>query len=189
LALGIVIGSAALIAVIVAEMGFDEGEEDPAAVEQTDGQFVPIDTERVAELVTSYQADQTNPETIFELGEAYFLAGEWQQALEWFPKLVAIDPGNVHAWTDIGTSNYNLGKTPEAQAAWQKGLELAPEDPQLHYNMGFLYANAETPDFEAARREWQTVLDLAPGTQLAETVQVHMEGLVATPAPEVAPAP
>jgi tetratricopeptide (TPR) repeat protein len=189
LALGIFIGSAALLAVVVAEMGFEEGEEDPAA-EQVEGeQFVPIDTERVAELVTSYQADQTNPETLFELGEAYFLAGEWQQGLDWFQKLVVVDAANVHAWTDVGTAHYNLGQIPEAQTAWQKGLELAPEDPQLHYNMGFLYANAETPDFEAARREWQTVLDLAPGTQLAQTVQVHMEGLAATSTPEVAAAP
>jgi hypothetical protein len=83
LGLGIFIGSVALLAVIVAEMGVSDKNEDPAAAAQTqDDQFVPIDTERVAELVTSYQQDQTNPETLFELGEAYFLAGEWQQGLD-----------------------------------------------------------------------------------------------------------
>ncbi|MDO8616394.1 MAG: tetratricopeptide repeat protein [Dehalococcoidia bacterium] len=189
LALGIFIGVAALVAVIIAEMGLGGGSsEDPAAAQQTqDDQFVPIDTERVAELVTSYQEDPTNPETLFELGEAYFLAGEWQQGQEWFTKLVDVDPANVHAWTDIGTSHYNLGRPEEAKAAWQKALELAPDDAQLHYNMGFLYANSETPDFEAARREWQAVLDLAPGTQLAQTVQVHMEGLQAGASPEASP--
>jgi Flp pilus assembly protein TadD len=137
----------------------------------------------VAALVTSYQQDPTNPETLFELGEAYFLAGDWAQGLNWFQKLVEVDPANVHAWTDIGTAHYNLGRTEEARVAWQKGLELTPEDPQLHYNMGFLYANSEVPDFEAARREWQTVLDLAPGTALAQTVQVHMEGLQSAASP------
>ena len=191
LAVGIFIGGAVLMAVIIAEMGLDGGSpEDPAADQQAqEGQFVPIDTERVAALVTSYQEDQTNPETLFELGEAYFLAGEWQQGLDWFLKLVVVDAANVHAWTDIGTAHYNLGRPEEAKAAWQKALELAPQDPQIHYNMGFLYANSETPDFEAAKREWQTVLDLAPGTQLAQTVQVHMEGLQTTPSPEAAPGP
>ena len=189
LALGIFIGVAALGAVLIAEMGFNgEGTEDPAtAAQDQDDEFVPIDTERVAELVTSYQEDQTNPETLFELGEAYFLAGEWQQGLDWFLKLVAVDPANVHAWTDVGTAHYNLNRTEEAVAAWQKALELAPNDPQLHYNMGFLYANSETPDFEAAKREWQTVLELAPGTQLAQTVQLHIEGLQATASPEAGP--
>jgi tetratricopeptide (TPR) repeat protein len=191
LAFGILIGGAALVAVIVAEVGFNsEGSEDPAAEAQAqDQQFIPVDTERVAELIKSYQEDQTNPETLFELGEAYFLAGEWQQGLEWFLKLAKVDPENVHAWTDIGTAYYNTGKTAEAQAAWQKGIKLAPEDPQLHYNMGFLYANSEKPDFAAAKKEWQTVLKLAPGTQLAQTVQVHMEGLQASPSPEAAAAP
>ena len=189
LALGIFIGGAALVAVIFAEMGLGGGDsEDPAAADQAqEDQFIPIDTERVAALVTSYQEDPANPETLFELGEAYFQAGEWQQSQDWFLKLVEVDPANVHAWTDIGTSHYNLARTEEAKAAWQKALELAPNDPQLHYNMGFLYANSETPDFEAAKREWQTVLDLAPGTALAQTVQVHMESLQATASPEASP--
>ena len=189
LALGIFVGGAALLAVIIAEMGLGgASSEDPAADQQAqDDQFVPIDTERVATLVTSYQEDPTNPETLFELGEAYFLAGEWQQGQDWFLKLVEVDPANVHAWTDIGTAHYNLSRTEEAKAAWQQALQLAPEDPQLHYNMGFLYANSEPPDFDAAKREWQSVLDLAPGTQLAQTVQVHMEGLQAAPSPEASP--
>ena len=189
LALGIFVGGAALLAVIIAEMGLGGGSsEDPAAAQQAEeDQFVPIDTERVAALVTSYQEDPTNPETLFELGEAYFLAGEWQQGQDWFLKLVEVDPANVHAWTDIGTAHYNLSRTEEAKAAWQQALQLAPEDPQLHYNMGFLYANSEPPDFDAAKREWQSVLDLAPGTQLAQTVQVHMEGLQAAPSPEASP--
>jgi tetratricopeptide (TPR) repeat protein len=188
LALGIIVGGVALLAVIVGEMGFGDEAEDPADAAAEQQQFVPVDTERVAELVTSYQQDQKNPETLFELGEAYFLAGEWQQGLDWFLKLVEVDPGNVHAWTDIGTARYNLGNIEEARTAWTKGIELAPDDPQLHYNMGFLHANSEPPDFEAARQEWQTVLELAPGTELANTVSVHMEGLNATPTPG-APAP
>ena len=189
LALGIFVGGAALLAVIIAEMGLGgASSEDPAAAQQAqEDQFVPIDTERVAALVTSYQEDPTNPETLFELGEAYFLAGEWQQGQDWFLKLVEVDPANVHAWTDIGTAHYNLSRTEEAKAAWQQALQLAPEDPQLHYNMGFLYANSEPPDFDAAKREWQSVLDLAPGTQLAKTVQVHMEGLQAGASPEASP--
>ncbi len=190
LALGLFVGGAVLLAVFIAEMGLvGEGSEDPAAAQVQDEQFVPVDTERVAELITSYQQDPVNPETLFELGEAYFLAAEWQQGLDWFLELVALEPENVHAWTDVGTSEYNLGRPDEAKAAWQTALELAPEDPQLHYNMGFLYANAEPPDFEAASQAWQMVLDLAPGTELAQTVQIHMEGLQEMAGPEASPGP
>ncbi|MEE8384640.1 MAG: hypothetical protein V3S01_01830, partial [Dehalococcoidia bacterium] len=188
LALGLFVGGAVVFAVFVTDMGLvGEGSENPASAQSREEQFIPIDTERVAELITSYQEDPVNPETLFELGEAYFLAAEWQQGLDWFLELVALEPGTVHAWTDIGTSQYNLGRSVEAKAAWQNGLDLAPEDPQLHYNLGFLYANAEPPDFESASQAWQMVLDLAPGTQLAQTVQVHMEGMQELATPEASP--
>ena len=102
---------------------------------------------------------------------------------------MAIDPNNVHARTDIGTSNFNLGNTEEAKAAWLAALDLAPEDVQLHYNMGFLYANAEPRDLDAAKKEWQLVMDLAPGSDLANIVQVHLEGLSAETPAEPTPTP
>ena len=166
--------------------GGGDAEEAPPAAQA--GDLVPLDEERVAELTAAAAADPSSVEVLFELGEAYFLAGEWQAAIDWFTKLVAIEPNNVHALTDIGTSNYNLGFTEEAKTIWLSAVEIDFNDPQLHYNLGFLYANAEPQDLPAARREWQTVLDLAPDSDLAQTVKVHLEGL-AEAAPEASPAP
>jgi len=163
-----------------------DAEEAPPAAQA--GDLIPLDEERVAELTAAAAEDPNSVEVLFELGEAYFLAGEWQAAIDWFTKLVAIEPNNVHALTDIGTSNYNLGFTEEAKTIWLSAVEVDFNDPQLHYNLGFLYANAEPQDLPAARREWQTVLDLAPDSDLAQTVKVHLEGL-AEAAPEASPAP
>ena len=165
--------------------GGDAEEAPPVA--QT-GDLVPLDEERVAELRAAAAEDPSSVEVLFELGEAYFLAGEWQAAIDWFTKLVVLQPENVHALTDIGTSNYNLGFTEEAKTIWLSAGEIDFNDPQLHYNLGFLYANAEPQDLPAARREWQTVLDLAPDSDLAQTVKVHLEGL-AEATPEASPAP
>jgi len=166
--------------------GGGDAEEAPPVAQA--GDLVPLDEERVAELTAAAAEDPNSVEVLFELGEAYFLAGEWQAAIDWFTKLVAIEPNNVHALTDIGTSNYNLGFTEEAKTIWLSAVEIDFNDPQLHYNLGFLYANAEPQDLPAARREWQTVLDLAPDSNLAQTVQVHLEGL-AEATPEASPAP
>jgi len=166
--------------------GGGDAEEAPPAAQA--GDLVPLDEERVAELTAAAAADPNSVEVLFELGESYFLAGEWQAAIDWFTKLVAIEPDNVHALTDIGTSNYNLGFTEEAKTIWLSAVEIDFNDPQLHYNLGFLYANAEPQDLPAAMREWQTVLDLAPDSDLAQTVKVHLEGL-AEATPEASPAP
>ena len=192
LAIGAVGGLIVLAVVLVARSGLPGGgggdEGTPAAADESG--FVPLDTERVAELMKSAEEDPTNAETLFELGESFFQAGEWQSTIDWFTKLVAVDPANVHALTDIGTSQYNLGSTDDAKATWLKAKEIAPDDPQIHYNLGFLYANSEPQDLEAARKEWGLVLELAPGSDLAQTVQVHMDGLAAaTATPQATPTP
>jgi cytochrome c-type biogenesis protein CcmH/NrfG len=192
LVFGAVLGLVALGAVVLFQVGLpgNGGAEEAPPADQA-GDIVPLDTERIAELTAAVEADPNNLEALFELGESYFQAGEWQSAIDWFSKLVAIEPNNVHALTDIGTSNYNLGFAAEAKAAWLKALEFDPNDAQVHYNLGFLYANSEPQDLAAAIEEWQKVVELAPDSNLAQTVQVHLEGLAnSTPeaSPEASPA-
>lgn len=185
LALGVAVGIIALAAIIVVRDMLPSGGESAAPdVSQQAGEFVPLDKQRVAELMAQVQADPDNRDALFELGESFFLAGEWQSAIDWFTKFLTLEPANVHAKTDVGTANFNLGNYEEAKASWLSAMEIDPNDPQLHYNMGFFYANVEPVDLNAAMAEWQKVVELAPGTKLAETAQVHLKGLAeATPAP------
>jgi len=165
-----------------------KGSEDPSAAAAQQDSFANVDTERVAELVALVQQDPQNMEALFELGETYFLAGEWQAAVDWFARVLELDPNNVHAKTDVGTANFNLGRYEEAKASWLSGLQVAPDDVQLHYNMGFLYANVEPADYTAAAGEWGKVVELAPGSDLATTAQVHLSGLAAQASPGASPA-
>ena len=190
LAIGAIAGLIVLVVVLTARSGLTGGgggsAGTPAAADQNG--FIPVDTQRVAQLMKSAQADPTNAETLFELGEIFFQAGEWQPSLDWFTKLVAVDPKNVHALTDIGTNQYNLGKVEDAKASWLKVLKIAPNDPQIHYNLGFLYANAEPQDLVAAKKEWSIVIKLAPDSDLAKTVKLHLDGLAqASTTPQATP--
>jgi len=188
-AMGLAVGMVGLVSIVFGAdvlSGIGGGGEEPAAAEE--GDIVPIDTSRVAELVPLVQEDPNNMEALFELGEIYFLGAEWQAAIDWFTQLVALDPANVHAYTDIGTANFNLGSYEDARSAWLTGLEAAPEDVQLHYNMGFLYANVDPVDIQAAMTEWGEVVRLAPGSDLAATAKVHLDSLAAEASPGASPA-
>lgn len=151
----------------------DRNQPAPQAAAPADhtGDFVPLDTARVADLQARLTANPGDTEALFELGERYFQAGRWQDTIDWFTKLVTLDPGHVHAYTDIGTASFNLARFDEARAAWSEALRLAPDDPQVHYNLGYLHAYGRPRDLEAAKREWERVLSLAPGTPLAATAQ------------------
>jgi tetratricopeptide (TPR) repeat protein len=159
----------------------DDAASPPATAgnEQTtqgDG-VIPLDTARVAQLLKSLESDPNNTEAMFELGQRYFEAAQWQESIDMHTRLLAVDPNNIPARTDIGTANFNMGKFDVAKATWEEALTLAPNDVQLHYNMGFLYANAEPRDTEKAKQEWQKVIDLAPNSELAKIVEVHMTSL------------
>ena len=140
-------------------------------------EIVPLDPARVAELEARVSQDPNDGDALFELGESHFQAQEWQKAIDWFTKLVAVQPQHVHALTDIGTANLNLGRDAAAKEAWMKALAVDPDDPQVHYNLGFLYARTEPPDLQAAIAEWETVVELAPDSSLAQVARAHLEGL------------
>jgi len=148
-----------------------------AASTPVEPQVTPLDPARVAELQARVDRNPRDADALFELGESHFQAAEWQQSIDWFTKLLAVQPNNVHAVTDIGTANLNLGRDDAAKEAWMKALAADPNDPQVHYNLGFLYARSEPPDLKAAVAEWETVVKLAPDSPLAQVARTHLEGL------------
>ena len=136
-----------------------------------------VNQARVAELKATLDKDPKNVDALFELGEMSFEADQWQDAIDWFTRLLEVDPGNLHARTDVGTANFNLGHYDLAKQAWEDVAARDPSDPQVHYNLGFLYANSGTPDLDKAFKEWEMVVQLAPGTDLARTAQAHLDAL------------
>ena len=172
---------AALIVGFLSVRGDNGGSPDggvPAA-----GQ-VALDEARVAELKAVIAQQPDNQDALFELGELYFEAGQWEPAIEWFTKLVALDAANLHALTDIGTAYFNLARPQDAKTYWEKVVQVDPNDVQAHYNLGFYYANVDPRDLGSAVREWETVISLDPNSPQAQTARVHIEGLKAEATPQ-----
>jgi len=180
LVLGLLVGVAVLGGILLGRYGLPGGGDgDEGVPPTTQDSIIPLDTGRIAELTTIVQQDPNNKDALFELGERYFEAGEWQTSIDWLTRLIEVDPSNLFAMTDIGTANFNLGQTDVAKITWLRVLELDPNYVQAHYNLGFLYANVEPQNLDAAQREWEIVVQLAPDSDLAGTAQVHLESLLA----------
>lgn len=74
--------------------------------------------------------------------EIYVLAGQAHQKLREFAKAIEIFDQtvshfglNVNLLNSIGECNLELGKTKEALAAWEKSLEISPNQPQIRKNV------------------------------------------------------
>jgi GWxTD domain-containing protein len=70
-------------------------------------------------------------ELLFIMGKAYQNREEFRKAIEVFDKAISHYGLNIHLLNSIGECYLRLNETNEALAAWQKSLELNPDQPQL----------------------------------------------------------
>ena len=97
------------------------------------------------------------------LAATYYQQGQLQTAMEEARRAIEIDPGLASAYGLMGLVQSDLGQPLEAQASFERGLALAPNDPELANNYGwFLCRNGRVresiPYFDraAANRLYQT---------------------------------
>jgi tetratricopeptide (TPR) repeat protein len=97
-------------------------------------------------------------------------AGNWQQAVDSFSKASTLDPTQIAVWSQLAESYVRLAQTktgPDFDATMQKGLEayqkaieLKPDDPATHNNYGLALAKAKK--FPEAQAELQKAAELDP---------------------------
>ena len=88
-------------------------------------------------------------------------------------------PDNTRALLALGASRFNLNDLDEAERLWLKVTVLEPDGTEACYDLGFLALNQEVPDYAGVERYWRKVIALDPGSQLATTVQGHLDDLAA----------
>ena len=84
------------------------------------------------------QQEPPSYELLFILGKAYQLSGELQKALETFDKALSLYGVNTNLLNSIGQCYFQLGIPNEALAAWEKSLEINPEQPEIQKNVKVL---------------------------------------------------
>ncbi len=183
---------AVVAATIVGIVIFQSGGTSPIAASEASPSAAPssgFDEAQVAALMARVQSDPNDTEALMALGDAFFAAGEYDVAGNWLAKLVAIEPSNARALLALGAADYNAGNLSEAEQTWLKVVALDPENVEAHYDLGWVYLQQEPSELAAVQREWEKVLELAPGTEVAQRVQEHLDALASsTPDPSASTA-
>jgi cytochrome c-type biogenesis protein CcmH/NrfG len=131
----------------------------------------------VAELLAKLQANPGDEATLQALGDEYFTAADFTTAATYYDRILAQDPTNVTAMLARGAVAYNVGDADQAGRLWHSVVALDAKNVEAHYDLGFLCLNQPTPDWACVEREWGTVVRLDPGSELARTVQSHLDAL------------
>ena len=137
-----------------------------------------VDEAKVAGLMAKIQANPEDVESLLALGNEFYNGGQFDVAATWFDKVTAIDPKNVQALLARGAVSFNLNDLANAESTWKKVVVIDPKNTEVHYDLGFLYLNQPTPNWTGVQAEWNKVIELDPGSDLAKTVQSHLDSLV-----------
>lgn len=183
------LGVSAAVVVGIYNMGGDEGKDVSGAATAEESKLSPGDEVQVGKLMGRLEANPDDAALLIELGNIYFEAGDYNSAVGWMKRAVAIEPGNVKARLALGASEFNLGDEGAARKAWERVIELDPENVEAYYDLGFLYVSEDPPEMVEAKKMWRRVVALAPDSAVAKTVATHLEGLKKSGSPAATPPP
>jgi len=87
--------------------------------------------EAIAAFTEAIQYDQSNHVLYSNRSAAYASKEDYQHALEDALKTVQLKPDWGKSYSRLGSAYYGLGNLEEAVAAYRKGLQVEPGNPQL----------------------------------------------------------
>ncbi len=183
----LIVGAACLVAGV--GIGYYWGnqstrtEQIPAAQAQTSVPDPAAFLQNETSLKAAYAANPKDLDAIVRLGNLYYDASRFKDAVEWYGRALDLDSGNVDVRTDRGTSYWNLGLADSAIAEFQKALVLNPTHPQTLYNLGVVYLNGKNNSQEA-RKAWEKLLATNPNYPDRAKVQQELASL-SNPSPSM----
>lgn len=120
-----------------------------------------FDEARASALKATAARSPSDSETRVQLGNLYFDAERYDEAIRWYEDALRVDPRNVNASTDLGVAYYYSNQPDRALAQFDKSLAIDPRHPKTLLNIGIVRAFAKQ-DLDGAEKVWQRVVELAP---------------------------
>ncbi len=149
----------------------------PAAAPAAGGPQAGLMDEQQAQALRNILArDPTNVQANTQLGNLYYDAGRFAEAVGPYSRAFAGDPRNLNVSTDLGTALWYAGKPDEAIAQFAKSLAIDPTHPQTLYNLGIVKRDGKN-DPAGAVQAWEKLLAANPTYANRDEVQRALEQL------------
>ena len=138
-----------------------------------------LDEARVQQLTTIVNSDPKNADAAVQLGNTYFDAERYADAIKWYQQALSINPKNADASTDLGVSYYYSNRADDALKQFENSLRIDPKHAKTLLNKGIVLAFGKQ-DLTGAADSWRKVVELAPNSPEAQAAQRGLEGIAAS---------
>jgi superkiller protein 3 len=126
-----------------------------------------------------YELYPDEVDVLTNLGGAYVLAEKHRRAIPLLEKATTLDPQNPAVWSNLAAAY--LGKLvtstrdrqEQALAAYRRVIEIEPDYPNVHYNMGLIYIDRRA--WDEAHQAFTRAIESNPYDQDAHRMRQRVD--------------
>jgi tetratricopeptide (TPR) repeat protein len=155
-----------------------ESAPPPASSSAVPGTPAPaiLDETQVQALRNVVDRDPKNAVARAQLGNLYYDAGRYPDAIKWYEESLAINPKDVSVSTDLGVSYYYDNQPDRAIKQLEHSLQVDPKHPKALLNMGVVRAFGKQ-DLKGATEVWRRLVEIAPDSLEGRQARQALESL------------
>jgi cytochrome c-type biogenesis protein CcmH/NrfG len=141
---------------------------------------------QIAALEKQAAENPTRAENWIELGNTFFDANQFDEAIDAYNKALELNPKNANVWTDLGVMYRRSGKPGEAIQAFDRAIAADPKHEVSRFNKGVVLLH-DLEDAAGAIQAWEGLLGVNPtamsptGTSVDQMVQQMKAGMAQSP--------
>ncbi len=121
------------------------------------------------------QTDMQDPLEISRQANSFFANGQYAQAADLYEKLLDFAPDNVDTYNNLGITLHYLGRSDEALARLNEGIEADSTHQRIWLTLGFV--NSQLGNTEAARAALTNAVQTGTDAEIRRSATEMLEGL------------
>jgi cytochrome c-type biogenesis protein CcmH/NrfG len=135
-----------------------------------------LDEAQVQALRNVVDRDPKNAVARTQLGNLYYDAGRYTDAIKWYSESIALNPKDVSVSTDLGVSYYYNNQPDLAIRQLEHSLQVDPKHTKALLNLGVVRAFGKQ-DLKGATEVWRRLVEIAPESTEGRQARQALEAL------------
>jgi len=135
-----------------------------------------LDQSKVQSLTVAAENNPKDPEPRIQLGNTFFDAERYTDAITWYESALTINPGDADVSTDLGVAYYYTNQADRAVQQFEHSLSIDPKHTKTLLNLGIVKAFGKQ-DLTGAAAAWERVVALAPDSPEGQRAKKALAGL------------
>jgi tetratricopeptide (TPR) repeat protein len=135
-----------------------------------------LDETQVAAFKTVAEKEPKNPLPRVGLGNMYFDAARYDEAIKWYSEALKLSPKDADISTDLGYAYFAINEPDRALEQFDRSLTMNPKHLKTLWNIGVVRARGKQ-DLQGAQAAWEKLVEIAPDSVEGQNAKRALEAI------------